>query len=147
MTTNTKSTVAPYVLLCAALKKEIKELGIQDSIQIREVSKWVCFESLVNGHKFYVPKSTGVAVGLCETTLPIQHLNGARPMSKDNGKIKAKYVPELELISTFVLPLMVDSEERLPENKKGGGGKGSVKKTTMPVADLSDEDIDSLLGL
>lgn len=110
MSENTKV----YIAFVESLKQICAEEGIP--VQVTENKGWVNFESTVNKHKFYVPKSATV-MGLCETTLPVSNRNGARPLAKPNGKIMCKFQADLDLIADTILPLLASSEDSLPANR------------------------------
>lgn len=114
---------AAYKSFVASLKSKLTDAGVQlvetDGTEtgLPENKGWVRFESSVNGHKFYVPKSE-LRMGLCETTLPIGHRNGARPLPKVNGKIMCRFTPDVDLIAETIADLMAGTEDKLPANKK-----------------------------
>lgn len=120
---NETTNVPAYVTFVAALRAKAAEMGIPlietegTSTGLPENKNWVRLESPLNGHKFYVPKSAAV-MGQCETTLPIQHLNGARPLPKVNGKIVTRFLPLVDTIaSEQVLGLFASPDDRLPANR------------------------------
>lgn len=115
-TNNQKSAVPAFTTFVTALVERCKELEVP--VEVREIKNWVCFESTVNKHKFYVPKSQS-EMSDCETTLPIAPtVQGYVPLPKENGKITCRFTPDLDLISTEVLPLMTSSQDKLRENRK-----------------------------
>jgi len=121
---STDTTVkAPYVSFVATLKAKCDELGIpltesQGTVTgLRENANWVCLENTITGQKIYVPKNAGPVKNL-ETTLPCLMAYGNIPMSKANGKIVARFRADLDLVINNLLPLLADSEYKLPENRK-----------------------------
>lgn len=120
----TKKSESPeYVTFVAEVLRLYGELGIPlvttdgTPSGLPENKGWVRFESAVNGHKVYVPKSVG-RMGMVETTLPIQHLNGARPLPKVNGKIMCRHLPDATLLVGNTADLMADPADRLPANRR-----------------------------
>lgn len=113
---------AVYVSFVASLKAKLLECGVPlvesqgTDTGLPENKGWVRFESAVNGHKLYVPKSE-LRMGLCETTLPIGNCNGAKPLPKVNGKIMTRFTPDADLIADTIVDLMTDPGERIPANK------------------------------
>lgn len=121
---------AVYKSFVQALKAKFEEakapIVVTDGTDtgLPENKGWVRFESTVNGHKLYVPKSE-LRMGQCETTCPVAMRNGGRPLPKFNGKIAARFVPDVDLIASTVIPLMADPAERLPANAAPGTRKSS----------------------
>ena len=126
---STQQTTAAYKSFVSALKAKADEMGIPlieapgTDTGLPENKGWVRFESTVNGHKIYVPKSQ-VRVGMLDTTLPVGHLNGARDLgakrdgtARVNGKIMCRFMPDVDLVTKTLLPLMADPADRLPANR------------------------------
>lgn len=117
------SNTPAFTSFVAALKSKCTELGIPlvttdgTTTGLPENKGWVRFESAENGHKLYVPKSV-TKMGLCETTVPCLDKPGASPMKSLNGKIQAKFEPDVDKLVEHVLVLFADPETRLPANKK-----------------------------
>lgn len=116
-------TVKPYVQFVAQLKAACDAAGIPltesqgTTTGLRENQNWVCLESAINGHKIYVPKNAGPVKNL-ETTIPCLMLTGSIPMPKANGKIIGRFQPVVNLVVNGLLPLMGDTSDRLPENRR-----------------------------
>lgn len=116
-------TVKPYLQFVATIKAKCEELGIPLTYSqgtdtgLYENANWVCIQNSVTGHKVYVPKNAGPVKNL-ETTLPCLMLAGSVPMAKANGKIVSRFKPDADLVIANLLPLLADSEYKLPENRK-----------------------------
>lgn len=117
-----------YLKFVAELKAEYEAAGVPlvyaegTPTGLPENRGWVRFESALNGHKVYVPKSARV-MGLSETTLPVQHLGGARPLTKVNGKIMARLVAEVPTIVLATVDGLMGSERIRPNAAPGTSQK------------------------
>jgi len=131
-----------YVSFVATLKASIEGTS---EIQVREVARYVCFESKVNGHKVYVPKNTGSMKKL-DTTIPLLgKLKIASPLKKPNGKIECHLEPDAETIVSQVLPLLLSNETRLRENMRPSRASGP---TSQPASlTYTEEEIRQTLGV
>jgi hypothetical protein len=118
----TTNQIPAYVSFCAQLKSKLEDAGVPILVTdgtdtgLPENKGWVRFESSVNGHKVYVPKSE-LRMGMAETTLPVLHRNGARPMAKVNGKIVCKVLPDVDLLADLMVDLFAEAGEKLPANR------------------------------
>ncbi len=120
---------AAYLKFVADLKSECEARGIPlvttegTETGLPENKGWVRFESTVNGHKTYVPKSQ-IRMGLADTTLPVQMRNGTQTLGVDrkgqprvNGKIQCRVQPEVGLIADLMEEFYGSSADKLPANR------------------------------
>lgn len=131
----TEKSASAYESFVAALQALCTELDVP--VKVSVIKSWVNFESTVNKHKFYVPRSAD-EMGLCETTLPLADTTpGYAPLPKPNGKIACRFEADLDLIEEHVLPLLASSAERLPANRKPArkAKEGETSEPT-PVIDF-----------
>lgn len=128
----TAQNTAAYLTFVAQLKAECEARGIPlvttegTETGLPENKGWVRFESAVNGHKTYVPKSE-LRMGLADTTLPVQMRNGTQTLGvsragkpRVNGKIQCRVQPEVGLIADLMEEFYGDSGNRLPANRIPG---------------------------
>ena len=128
-TMSTIQNTAAYLKFVADLKSECEARGIPlvttpgTETGLPENKGWVCFQSSVNGHKTYVPKSE-LRMGKADTTLPVANRAGAESLGvtrsgkpRVNGKIQCRVQPDARLMADLMEEFYGDSRNPLPANK------------------------------
>lgn len=136
--TASKKPAAPvYLGFLEELKARIEEMKVP--VRTWELKNFVGFESTVNKHKFYVPKSA-TEMGLIDTTLEIPAVKDLiMELEKPNGKIARQVIPDVDLLASEVLPLFASSEEQLRANRRPTRRK-TGEQTVVQPADASEPD-------